>query len=86
LFTHITLDNYRRSKLRFFRLFKTTTSNILKDLANRVDLRDYCIVSIDPPGCTDIDDALHCRLLENGNFEVRTNENPFFFKLSIVLF
>ncbi len=70
----------------FFRLFKTTTSNILKDLANRVDLRDYCIVSIDPPGCTDIDDALHCRLLENGNFEVRTNENPFFFKSSIVLF
>ncbi|CAF3414611.1 unnamed protein product [Rotaria sp. Silwood1] len=40
-----------------------------KDLANRVDLRDFCIVSIDPPGCTDIDDALHCRLLENGNFE-----------------
>ncbi|CAF0742470.1 unnamed protein product [Rotaria sp. Silwood1] len=40
-----------------------------EDLANRVDLRDFCIVSIDPPGCTDIDDALHCRLLENGNFE-----------------
>jgi exosome complex exonuclease DIS3/RRP44 len=42
----------------------------LKDIASRVDLRDYCIVSIDPPGCTDIDDALHCRLLENGNYEV----------------
>ncbi|CAF3566131.1 unnamed protein product [Rotaria socialis] len=40
-----------------------------EDLANRVDLRDFCIVSIDPPGCTDIDDALHCRLLENGNYE-----------------
>ncbi|CAF2406785.1 unnamed protein product [Rotaria sp. Silwood2] len=40
-----------------------------EDLANRIDLRDFCIVSIDPPGCTDIDDALHCRLLENGNFE-----------------
>ncbi|CAF0749015.1 unnamed protein product [Rotaria sordida] len=40
-----------------------------EDLANRVDLRDFCIVSIDPPGCTDIDDALHCRSLENGNFE-----------------
>lgn len=26
--------------------------------------------SIDPPGCTDIDDALHWRLLPNGNYEV----------------
>lgn len=25
---------------------------------------------MDPPGCTDIDDALHCRQLSNGNFEV----------------
>ena len=29
-----------------------------------------CIVSIDPPGCKDSDDALHARLLENGNNEV----------------
>lgn len=26
--------------------------------------------SVDPPGCTDIDDALHCRDLPNGNLEV----------------
>ena len=26
--------------------------------------------SVDPPGCTDIDDALHCRELDNGNLEV----------------
>ena len=26
--------------------------------------------SVDPPGCTDIDDALHSRVLENGNWEV----------------
>ena len=26
--------------------------------------------SVDPPGCTDIDDALHCRELGNGNVEV----------------
>ncbi len=26
--------------------------------------------SIDPVGCKDIDDALHCRVLNNGNFEV----------------
>lgn len=28
------------------------------------------ICSVDPPGCTDIDDALHCRKLKNGNYEV----------------
>nr|POF08126.1 exosome complex exonuclease dis3 [Quercus suber] len=37
---------------------------------NRRDLRDLIICSIDPPGCVDIDDALHARQLPNGNFEV----------------
>uniref|UniRef100_A0A383VI63 Uncharacterized protein n=1 Tax=Tetradesmus obliquus TaxID=3088 RepID=A0A383VI63_TETOB len=37
---------------------------------NREDLRDRCICSVDPPGCMDIDDALHARSLPNGNFEV----------------
>ncbi|CAO3652055.1 unnamed protein product [Cunninghamella echinulata] len=37
---------------------------------NRRDLRGLNICSIDPPGCTDIDDALHVRPLENGNYEV----------------
>ncbi|KAL0075876.1 hypothetical protein J3Q64DRAFT_1773142 [Phycomyces blakesleeanus] len=37
---------------------------------NRRDLRDLNICSIDPPGCTDIDDALHVRELPNGNYEV----------------
>jgi len=36
----------------------------------RVDLRSKCICNIDPPGCKDIDDALHCERLPNGNFEV----------------
>lgn len=36
----------------------------------RVDLRHLDICSVDPPGCTDIDDALHCRPLDNGNLEV----------------
>lgn len=36
----------------------------------RRDLRDLIICSIDPPGCVDIDDALHARRLPNGNFEV----------------
>ncbi|CAL3964135.1 unnamed protein product [Diplocarpon coronariae] len=37
---------------------------------DRRDLRDLQICSIDPIGCQDIDDALHARLLPNGNFEV----------------
>eukprot|EP01103_Thecamoeba_quadrilineata_P016000 TRINITY_DN5220_c0_g1_i2.p1 TRINITY_DN5220_c0_g1~~TRINITY_DN5220_c0_g1_i2.p1 ORF type:complete len:949 (+),score=182.23 TRINITY_DN5220_c0_g1_i2:31-2877(+) len=40
------------------------------DLSHRQDFRSTCIVSIDPPGCTDIDDALHAKVLPNGNFEV----------------
>lgn len=36
----------------------------------RQDLRNLTVCSVDPPGCTDIDDALHCRQLENGNLEV----------------
>ncbi|KRY51407.1 Exosome complex exonuclease RRP44 [Trichinella britovi] len=41
-----------------------------KDLQEREDLRHLTICSVDPPGCTDIDDALHCVQLANGNFEV----------------
>ncbi|XP_029642031.1 exosome complex exonuclease RRP44 [Octopus sinensis] len=41
-----------------------------EDLKQRQDIRHINICSVDPPGCTDIDDALHCRLLENGNYEV----------------
>lgn len=36
----------------------------------RQDLRELLVCSIDPPGCQDIDDALHARQLPNGNFEV----------------
>ncbi|KAF8526026.1 hypothetical protein BU17DRAFT_74382 [Hysterangium stoloniferum] len=36
---------------------------------DREDLRDLLICSIDPPNCQDIDDALHARLLANGNIE-----------------
>ncbi|XP_071724421.1 exosome complex exonuclease RRP44 homolog A-like [Rutidosis leptorrhynchoides] len=43
-----------------------------EDLANpiRQDLRHVRVFSVDPPGCRDIDDALHCTALPNGNFEV----------------
>lgn len=36
----------------------------------RTDLRHLPVMSIDPPGCKDIDDALHVRELENGNLEI----------------
>ena len=36
----------------------------------RVNCRHLDICSVDPPGCTDIDDALHAKLLPNGNYEV----------------
>ena len=35
-----------------------------------MDLRHLPICSVDPPGCKDIDDALHIRQLENGNLEL----------------
>jgi len=38
--------------------------------ARRWDLRHLEVCSVDPPGCKDIDDALHCIILENGNYEV----------------
>jgi len=41
-----------------------------ENLKNRWDLREKCICSVDPPGCTDIDDALHCVEVEKGVFEV----------------
>uniref|UniRef100_A0A1A7Y0C5 Exosome complex exonuclease RRP44 n=1 Tax=Iconisemion striatum TaxID=60296 RepID=A0A1A7Y0C5_9TELE len=41
-----------------------------EDMVKREDLRHLTVCSVDPPGCTDIDDALHCRELENGNLEV----------------
>ncbi|KAI3462305.1 hypothetical protein Pfo_018968, partial [Paulownia fortunei] len=43
-----------------------------EDIANpiRQDLRHLRVFSVDPPGCKDIDDALHCTLLPSGHFEV----------------
>lgn len=35
----------------------------------RLDLSHLHICSVDPPGCTDIDDALHCIVLPNGNYQ-----------------
>jgi exosome complex exonuclease DIS3/RRP44 len=50
--------------------WKVPASKEDKGWNGRRDLRDLLICSIDPPGCQDIDDALHARPLPNGNFEV----------------
>lgn len=36
----------------------------------RQDLRNLRVFSVDPIGCKDIDDALHCKLMPNGLYEV----------------
>ncbi|OTF73470.1 exosome complex exonuclease RRP44-like protein, partial [Euroglyphus maynei] len=41
-----------------------------EDLLGRLDFREECVVSVDPPGCTDIDDALHCKDLGDDQLEV----------------
>lgn len=50
--------------------WKVPASKDDKGWVGRKDLRDILVCSIDPPGCQDIDDALHARPLPNGNFEV----------------
>uniref|UniRef100_A0A8B9SF37 DIS3-like exonuclease 2 n=1 Tax=Apteryx owenii TaxID=8824 RepID=A0A8B9SF37_APTOW len=42
----------------------------LGELANRRDLRKECIFTIDPSTAKDLDDALSCKQLPDGNFEV----------------
>jgi len=37
---------------------------------NYVCYRKHCIFSIDPPSAKDLDDALSCVLLENGNYKI----------------
>jgi len=49
---------------------------------DREDLRTETICSIDPPGCQDIDDALHAKMLPNGNIQsgVHIADVSFFLK------
>lgn len=49
---------------------QTTLLKPLPSLSCRTDLRHLPVCSVDPPGCKDIDDALHVRRLPNGNFEL----------------
>ncbi|OVA00648.1 Ribonuclease II/R [Macleaya cordata] len=47
-----------------------SVSSVDLENSNRQDLRHLRVFSVDPPGCRDIDDALHCTPLANGHFEV----------------
>ncbi|KAK3697536.1 hypothetical protein QZH41_019776 [Actinostola sp. cb2023] len=41
-----------------------------EELAKRRDFRDECVFTIDPLTARDLDDALHCKRLPDGNIEV----------------
>jgi protein SSD1 len=41
-----------------------------EEISSRRDLRNECIFSIDPPTARDLDDALSCKLLEHGDYEI----------------
>ncbi|XP_035789492.1 DIS3-like exonuclease 2 [Anopheles albimanus] len=41
-----------------------------EELAKRTDLRGECIFTIDPATARDLDDALSCKLLPDGNYEI----------------
>ena len=43
-------------------------SNLRQDLRKGAE-GERIVFSVDPPGCVDIDDALHCKLMDNGNYE-----------------
>lgn len=40
------------------------------DIKDREDWRHECVFTIDPMTAVDIDDALSCKVLDNGNYEV----------------
>jgi exoribonuclease R len=47
-------------------ILKNTISNYLNDITpNRIDLTNNYIISVDPKGCVDIDDAFHIEKVEN---------------------
>ncbi|KAL4234603.1 exosome catalytic subunit dis3 [Mactra antiquata] len=61
-------SNFSEAVLNFLPKMPWTITD--EDMKHRTDLRHITVCSVDPPGCTDIDDALHCRPLANGNLEV----------------
>jgi len=49
----------------------------------RVDLRHVCTFSVDPPGCTDIDDALHWRRVSPDAPDAPPSDDPFPYELGV---
>ncbi|KAL6609054.1 RNB-domain-containing protein [Neocallimastix sp. 'constans'] len=41
-----------------------------EEIKNRLDLREECIFTIDPATAKDLDDALSCKRLDDGNYEI----------------
>ncbi|CAI5461475.1 unnamed protein product [Closterium sp. Yama58-4] len=50
--------------------WSVSPADITDPRSKREDLRHVRVFSVDPIGCRDIDDALHCVPLPNGNFDV----------------
>lgn len=46
-----------------------------EDIEGREDLRNECIFTIDPATAKDLDDAMSCKPLDNGNYEVTFDPN-----------
>lgn len=49
-----------------------SAENILTsmDIKEREDWRNVCVFTIDPVTAVDLDDAISCTVLKNGNYEV----------------
>ncbi|CAI6003897.1 unnamed protein product, partial [Closterium sp. NIES-64] len=50
--------------------WSVSPADVTDPRTKREDLRHVRVFSVDPIGCRDIDDALHCVPLPNGNFDV----------------
>lgn len=48
------------------------------EMKYREDLRDECVFTIDPASARDLDDAVSCKLLANGNYKVHCFFHMFF--------
>lgn len=64
------IPHYDFSSAVYDCLPKGTWSVTSEEISLRLDLRDLCVVSVDPLGCRDIDDALHCRTINGNHLEV----------------
>ena len=62
---HLNYSNFKRKIIQ-----QNIPQSIIEEENNRSDLRNKNTFSIDPPGCKDIDDAIHVEKKNNGNIEI----------------